>query len=165
MELVKKFLSALATILLVPVLLLEEWGWEPLARAVARLARLPIWAHLENRLLALPPWGAVLAFFVPIVMLFPIKLLGLLLLAQGHTKSAVALLLAAKLIGTAIVARMFQLLEPALMRIGLFARWYPRWKTWKDNLLLSVRQSAPWRFGRRLSTGTRRWWRSLRRTS
>ena len=64
--------------------------------------------------------------------------------------------------GTAILARLFQLVEPALMSIPWFAQWYPRWKAWKDNLLFTVRQSAPWRAGRRVKEGTLRWWRSVR---
>jgi hypothetical protein len=165
MRILKKLLGALAAALLVPLLLFEEWGWEPLARAIAQLARLPLWARFENALRALPPWGAALAFFVPVLLLFPIKLLGLFLLGRGHGLSALLLLLAAKVVGTAIVARLFQLLEPTLMRIPLFARWYPRWKQWKDRVLAMVRQSAPWRSVRRLMNGVRRWWRQLRRAS
>ena len=163
MGLLKKLLHVLAAILIVPVLLFEEWGWEPLARLMAQLARLPLWARLEQALRNLSPWGAVLAFFAPMVMLFPIKLVGLLLLAQGHAKSAVLLLLAAKLAGTAILARLFQLLEPALMHIPAFARWYPRWKAWKDKLMLTVRQSLPWRISHAIGDGVRRSWRSFRR--
>ncbi|MDM0109094.1 hypothetical protein QTH97_29430 [Variovorax sp. J22R24] len=165
MRILKKLLRAIAALVLVPVLLFEEWGWEPLARALGKLSRLPVWAHLENRLRALPPWGAVLAFLAPMVMLFPVKLLGLLLLGRGHATSAVVVLLSAKLVGTAILAWLFHLVEPALMRIPVFARWYPRWKTWKDRLLTAVRLSAPWRAARYVKNSTRRWWRSMRRTS
>ena len=31
------------------VILFEEWGWEPLQRLMARLARLPLLAWLERR--------------------------------------------------------------------------------------------------------------------
>ncbi|VTU28810.1 hypothetical protein [Variovorax sp. PBL-E5] len=161
----KKLLAALAAVLLVPILLFEEWGWEPLARVVAQLTRLPLWARFERWLRSLPPWAALLAFFVPMGVLFPIKLLGLFLLGEGHGLSALLLLLAAKVIGTAIVARLFQLLEPTLMRIPLFARWYPRWKTWKDRMLSIVRASATWRVVRRLKDGARRRWRQWRGTA
>lgn len=163
MRFLKNLPQTLLIIVLVPVLLFEEWGWDPLARLVAQFARLPIWARAENSVRRLPPWGAVLVFFSPMLLLFPVKLLGLFLLAEGHAKSALLLLLAAKVTGTAILARLFQLVEPALMRIPWFARWYPRWKTWKDNLLSLVRQSAPWRAGRRVRNDTRRWWRNVRR--
>jgi len=163
MRTLAKLLRALAAALLIPLLLFEEWGWEPLAALAARLARLPLWARLERSIQALPPWGALLLLLVPALMLLPLKLLALLLLGRGHATSAVMLLLGAKLVGTAILARLFQLVEPALMHIPWFARWYPRWKNWKDRVLALVRQSTPWRAVRRLNDGTRRWWRKLRR--
>jgi hypothetical protein len=58
----------LRNILLAPVfliLLFEEWGWEPLSRFFARLARLPLWAKLEDIITRLPPWGALLVFLYP----------------------------------------------------------------------------------------------------
>ncbi|MGJ7509959.1 hypothetical protein [Variovorax sp. GT1P44] len=165
MRILKKLLGAIAATVLLPVLLFEEWGWEPLARALGKLSRLAVWAHLENGLRALPSWAAVLVFFAPMLLLLPVKLFGLFLLGEGHAKSAVILLLAAKVVGTAILAWLFQLLEPALMRIPVFARWYPRWKDWKDGLLAAVRQSAPWKAVRALKNSMRRWWRSVRRPS
>jgi hypothetical protein len=165
MRILKKLLGVIAAAVLVPVLLFEEWGWEPLARALHKLSRLPVWAHLENWLRALPSWAAVLVFLAPMTLLLPVKLLGLFLLGEGHAKSAVILLLAAKVVGTAIVAWLFQLLEPALMRIPVFARWYPRWKAWKDGVLEVVRQSAPFRAVRNLKNSVRRWWRGVRRPS
>ncbi|MBT2324135.1 hypothetical protein J7E62_17435 [Variovorax paradoxus] len=163
MRILTKLLRAFAAALLVPLLLFEEWGWEPLAALAARLARLPLWARLERVIQTLPPRGALLVFLLPVLMLLPLKLLALFLLGLGHAKSAVLLLVGAKLAGTAIVARLFQLVEPALMRIPLFARWYPRWKQWKDRVLGLVHRSAAWRAARCLKNGTRRWWRRLRR--
>ena len=165
MRILKQLLGRLGVALLVPVLLSEEWGWEPLSRGAARLARLPVWARIEAAVRTLPPWGAVLAFFLPALMLLPVKLFGLFLLGEGHAMSALLLLLAAKLVGTAILARLFQLVEPALMQLPWFARFYPRWKTWKDAVFERVRLSAPWRAARRLKNGVRRRWRAARRTS
>ena len=157
----RRLLRTVLTALLIPVLLFEEWGWAPLAALAARLARLPLWARGEAWLRGLPPWGALLAFVVPVLLLLPVKLLALFLFGEGHVASGVAVLVVAKLIGTAIVARIFQLVEGTLMRIPLFARWYPRWKAWKDSVLTLVRQSRPWRtvraFGRRIAKAWRRW--------
>ncbi|MFS2055143.1 hypothetical protein ACEN8K_40825, partial [Variovorax sp. CT11-76] len=74
----------------------------------------------------------------------------------------VAVLVAAKLAGTAVVARIFQLVEGTLMRIPLFARWYPRWKAWKDRVLGLVRQSRPWRLVHAFNRRALRAWRRLR---
>ncbi|MGJ7496526.1 hypothetical protein ACSFA8_15735 [Variovorax sp. RT4R15] len=157
----RSLLRAVLTALLVPVLLFEEWGWAPLAALVGQLARLPLWARLERKVAGLPPWGALLVFVAPVVALFPVKLLALYLFGRGHYTSGLVLLIGAKLAGTAVVARLFQLTLPALMQIPLFARWYPRWKNWKDSVLTAVRQSAPWRAVRALKAGVRRWWRVL----
>jgi hypothetical protein len=107
----------------------------------------------------MPPWAAVLVFLVPVVVLLPLKVLAVLLFGGGHYVSGVALLAGAKLIGTAMVARIFQLVHPALMHLPWFALWYPRWTAWKDHWLGIVRHSAPWRVLRRWHAGTRRRWR------
>ncbi len=155
-------LRSAAAAVLVPILLFEEWGWAPLAALVARLARHPLWARGEDWLRNLPPWGALLAFLLPVLLLLPVKVLALFLFSEGHAGSGVTVLIVAKLIGTAIVARIFQLVETTLMRIPLFSRWYPRWKNWKNAVLSAVRESAPWRSVRAMKQGVRRWWRRLR---
>lgn len=139
-------------ILLAPVLLVllfEEWGWVPLAKAFARLGKLPLWARLEGLITRLPPWAALLAFSVPVIALVPIKFLALYLFSQGHMTTGLTLLIAAKITGTALAARLFQLTEPALMRLAWFARLYLPWKRWKDRMLTQVRDSEIWRAVRR----------------
>ena len=150
MSLLKKILRAL---LLAPValfLLFEEWGWEPLAAGFAALGRLPLWGQLERLIARLPPWAALLAFGGPVVALLPIKLLVLYLLGKGHVLSGLVLLVGAKLAGTALLAWLFTLTRPALMQLAWFARWYPRWTTWKDRIMAEVRSSAPWQAARQL---------------
>ena len=132
----------LAPVLL--VLLFEEWGWEPLAQGFAKLTRHPAWAVLERRIRQLPPRVALLAFGGPVMLLVPFKLLALYLLAEGHLALGVGLVIVAKLTGTALAARLFQLTEPALMQLRWFARLYTPWKSWKNRLLARVRSSALW---------------------
>ncbi len=158
MQHIKALLRNLVLALVAVVLLFEEWGWEPLAALFARLARLPIWAWMERGITRLPPWAALLAFGVPMLALLPVKLAALYLFAQGHAGLGLALLLGTKLLGTAVLARLFQLTQPALMQLGWFARRYPRWKAWKDGLIERVRQSAPWRSGQRLTAQVKAWW-------
>jgi hypothetical protein len=152
MNIVKRVFRGLVFGLLAIVLLFEEWGWEPLANLFKRLARLPLWAKLERGIAALPRWGALLVFAVPMVGLFPVKLMALFLLGHGHAVAGLGLLIGAKLLGTAVLARLFQLTQPALMQFDVFARWYPRWKTWKDGFMAKIRQSEPWQMARRLKT-------------
>jgi hypothetical protein len=148
--------------LLALLLLFEEWGWEPLAALLAKLARLPVWAAVERTIARLPPWAALALFALPAIALLPVKLLALFLMGHGHALMGVCVLLTAKLIGTAILARLFTLTQPALMRLPWFARWYPRWKAWKDALFVQIRQSAPWRAGRRMKARLRMRWALFR---
>lgn len=127
------------------VLIFEEWGWEPLQRVMARLARLPLWRRVELQISRLPPYGALLVFCVPAVLLFPIKLLALYWIGNGHTVLGLALVLAAKMLGTAAVAWLFALTHPTLMRLAWFAKLYGRWKPWKDTLIARVKATPPWR--------------------
>jgi hypothetical protein len=158
MNILKRILRALTFGVLALVLLFEEWGWEPLARLMTRLARLPLWARMEALITRLPRWGALLIFAVPWTLLLPIKLLALFLFAHSQKTLGIILLLGAKLLGTAIVARLFQLTQPALMKFEFFAKWYPRWKVWKDALMAKIRASEPWQFAVRTKLMIKAWW-------
>lgn len=159
---VKRLLRKVMLAPVVLVLLFEEWGWAPLAALFAKLARLPLWAWLERQIAKLPPYAALLVFAVPMLALLPVKLLALYLFGHGKTKLGLTLLIGAKLLGTAVMARLFQLTQPALMQLVWFARWYPRWKAWKDGLIEQVHQSAPWRLARQLKSQAQAWWAEVR---
>lgn len=163
MSLIARLLRHAFTAFFALVLLFEEWGWEPLAALFARLARLPMWAWVERRIAALPPWGAMAMFALPALALFPIKLLALFLLGRGHALAGLVVLVGAKVVGTAVLARLFTLTQPALMRLAWFARWYPRWKTWKDGVIAQVRASRLWRTAARWKVEAREKWGDLRR--
>ena len=162
MQHLKKFLRNIVFALVAVIVLFEEWGWERLVALVARLARLPLLAWIERKIALLPPWAALLVFGVPVLVLLPVKLAAVYLFAHGKRTLGLIVLLGAKLIGTAVLARLFQLTEPALMQLAWFARWYPRWKVWKDQLIAQVRQSAPWRMGHQVKSRAKVWWASIR---
>lgn len=148
MNLLLRLLETLFGWLLALLILFEEWGWEPLQRVLAWIGRWPGLHWIERRIRALPPYGALAIFLLPTLLLIPVKLLALWLIAQGKVLSGTLFILAAKLVGTAIVARLFALTQPALMQLPWFARLYTRWTRWKDALLAQVRASWPWRLGR-----------------
>jgi len=136
------------------VILFEEWGWLPLQRAAAFVARLPPLSWAERRIAALPPWPALSVFALPTLALLPVKLAALWLIGRGHAGLGLAVIIAAKLVGTAVVARLFALTQPALMQLAWFASLYTRWTRWKEALLAQVRASWAWRAARVLK---RRW--------
>jgi hypothetical protein len=153
----RRFLEALLALLI----LFEEWGWEPLRRALAWVARLPPLAWLERRIAALPPYAALAVFLVPTLMLLPVKLAALWLIGIGRAGLGLAVIVIAKLVGTALLARLFQLTQPALMQLTWFAHWYGRWTVWKEGVVATVRASWAWRVGRivkrRLAQRLARW--------
>jgi hypothetical protein len=161
LTLFKRILRALLLAPLALILLFEEWGWEPLARSFALLAQHRLWGAIERRITSLPPWAALLAFGVPVLLLVPIKLLALYLFAEGHVAVGLGLVLAAKLAGTALAARLFQLTEPALLQIKWFARLYLPWKRWKDRLLAQLRESSQWLWLRNSTNRAKAWARRL----
>jgi len=140
------------------VILFEEWGWDPLQRLMARIARAPPLAWLERRIAALPPWAALAVFGVPTLALLPVKLAALWLIGQGQSALGLGVIVGAKIVGTAVVARLYALTQPALMRMPWFARLHRRWTAWKEALLARVRASWAWRAGRAVKRRWRQRW-------
>jgi hypothetical protein len=126
------------------LILFEEWGWEPLQALLGRIAGWLRLVRVERWLATLPPYAALAVFAVPGLALLPLKLLAVGLVARGHALLGLLLIVGAKLVGTAVVARLFTLLKPALMRLAWFAHWHGRWLVWKAELLAQVRASAAW---------------------
>ena len=137
------------------VIIFEEWGWRPLHDAAARLARYAPIAFIERWIASLPPYSALLAFGLPVAVLLPFKLLALFLFAGGHYLWATFVFVTAKLVGTALLARIFMLTKPALMQIGWFVAGYQKFVPWKDALFEKIRCSWSWRYGRMLKTRMR----------
>lgn len=134
--------------LLALIIVFEEWGWRPLAAALAQLARLKPIAWIETQIQRLPPYGALLVFGAPSLLLLPLKLAALFLIASGREFEATLLFIGAKIVGTAIVARLFQLTETQLLQIPWFARAYGIFMPWKNALTTWVHESWVWRYGR-----------------
>jgi hypothetical protein len=65
-------------------------------------------------------------------------------------------------VGTAIVAQLFTLTQPALMQLAWFAKLYGRWTVWKTGLLVQVRASWAWRFARVVKQRLKQRWHRMR---
>lgn len=114
------------------VLLLEDWCWDVGIRLIGFIVSWPPLKALETRIKALPPYGALCAFVLPAVLLFPVKVLALIAIASGHAFSGVTVIVAAKLGGAAVVARLYTLTKPTLLSLAWFARWHGRFMELKD---------------------------------
>jgi hypothetical protein len=125
-------------VLLAIIFLIEAWLWdhcEPIvARVVAAipLARFKQW--LTERVDALSPAMTLIVFAVPIIPLFPLKLVGLWLLAHQYWASAVFTILFAKLLGVGVTAFIFDVTRDKLLEMPWFERLY--------ELVLRVRAKA-----------------------
>jgi hypothetical protein len=147
-QLTRVVLRVSLQVLLALLIVFEEWGWRPLADLLGRLARWQPWAALETGIARLPPYAALVVFVLPSTLLLPLKFLAIFLVAKGQIVLAGLLFLAAKVVATALIARLFMLTQPALMQIGWFAWGYETVMPWKDALVEQVRASWPWRVGR-----------------
>lgn len=138
------------------VVLFEQWGWRPLAAALGMIAQLAPIAALERLIQRLPPYAALVTFALPALLLVPLKLLALYLIANGHAVSATALFIGAKVLGTAIVARLYNLTEPQLMQIAWVRRGLEVVLPRLHALHAAIRQSWAWRYGRMIKARIKR---------
>ena len=167
-RLVKPVLLRALEFLLALVIVFEEWGWRPLADLLGRLARWRPWAAVESLIMRLPPYAALVVFVLPsTLLLLPLKLLRRRADRQGSDRSSPGILFAvAKVVATALMARLFMLTQPALMQIGWFAWSYETLMPWKDALVARVHASWTWRVGRvvkeRVKRATAAQWRRMR---
>jgi hypothetical protein len=158
-KLLRRFLNGLLGVVMTPVILFEEWGWEPLRRLAAAVASSWPLAWLNRRIARLPPYAALAVMAVPSMTIIPVKVVAVWLISRGMVGWSVALLVVSKLLGTALLAHLFSLTQPALMRIGWFARAYTQWTAWKTDLLAQVRSTAVWRSAHRWSERLKAAWR------
>jgi len=104
------------------VLLVEEWLWTWTTRALARLSRFAAIARLERWMGAQSPRVALVLLATPLLAIVPFKVLAIALMYGGQAVPGVALLVADKLVVTALFARVWQLTEPAVTRIDVVRR-------------------------------------------
>ncbi|MGZ8160099.1 MAG: hypothetical protein ACXWT4_14975 [Methylobacter sp.] len=71
----------------------------------------------------IPP-QALLAFSIPLIVVTPLNILALFLLTHGRLVEGILLEIAAKLLGTLLIARIFRLVRPALLTFAWFAKLY-----------------------------------------
>ena len=145
LRLLWRVLRALLLGLAALVVFLEEFGWRPLSAWLGRIARWPPLNALEARIRLLPARPALGLFMAPTVLLFPVKLAALGLLQAGHVVMGVGIIIAAKLFGTAVVGRLFVLLEPQLRQFAWVVRALDWWHRLKARVAATVRESRLWR--------------------
>jgi hypothetical protein len=114
------------------VFVVEEWLWDTLKVLMGALGRLPVIAQLESWISRLPPAGAAVFFVLPTSLALPVKLTALHMIAHGHILEGGLVILAAKLLATALFARIYVLTQPALMQVRWFVAVRAAVLHWRD---------------------------------
>ena len=115
-------------VLLAVIFLIQAWLWDHLEPIVAWVvARIPLRAFkqwLAERVDTLSPAMTLIVFVVPLIPLFPLKLVGLWLLTHQYWISAVFTIIFAKLIGVGVAAFVFDVTRPKLLQMAWFEKLY-----------------------------------------
>jgi hypothetical protein len=115
-------------VLLAVIFLIEAWLWDHLEPIVAwAVAKIPLQTFkqwLSDRVDTLSPAMTLIVFVVPVIPLFPLKLVGFWLLTHEYWFSAVFTILFAKLVGVGVTAFVFDVTRPKLLEMGWFERLY-----------------------------------------
>ncbi|MFY9958174.1 hypothetical protein [Bradyrhizobium sp.] len=115
-------------ILLAIIFLIEAWLWDHLEPIVARVvAMIPLRTFkqwLADRVDSLSPVMTLIVFIVPVIPLFPLKLVGFWLLAHEYWLSAALTIIFAKFLGVGVAAFVFDVTRPKLLEMQWFERLY-----------------------------------------
>lgn len=161
----KRHLKYALELLFVPIaaaiVFIEETLLRYLGRAMAAIAGWPPVARLEAWLRGLPPWAALLAFAAPSLLVIPIKL-SAVWFAFHHRYGLSALsIVIGKMLATALVARLYQVLRPTLVKMP----WYLGAETWlfdwRDRLYAFVQALPAWQKVQAIVRQARQWLREL----
>jgi len=161
----KRILTAPLAILGVLLMLLEERIWNALVELGHWLGSLPVFRTIEARIRTLSPKMAACALFFPVLLILPVKFLAVWIMSTGRIWSGLGVLVSAKLAGTALVARVYTLCEPALSCLPWFVRLRARFLNAKDWAHRRLDSWPMWRLVRRvvhrLKVGIRNLWRAV----
>ena len=159
----KRLLTPPLVVLAALFIFFEEWLWKHVVVFMAFVARLPLIRRLEAQLSKLPPYPALILLILPGVLLLPVKLAALYFMAQGHVLTGIMVILTAKVLGTALVARMFTICQPALMTV----HWLRRLTDWllhlRNTLYARIKSMPAWKSAVKLAHTVRQFFRSFRR--
>src|SRR6201747_2426242 len=115
-------------VLLALIFLIEAWLWDHLEPVVARVvAWIPLQTFkrwLAERVDTLSPAMTLIVFVVPIIPLFPLKLVGLWLLTHEYWISAICTIIFAKFLGVGVTAFIFDVTRSKLLEMAWFEKLY-----------------------------------------
>ena len=115
-------------VLLAVIFLIEAWLWDHLEPIVARVvALIPLQTFkqwLSDRVDSLSPAMTLIVFVVPVIPLFPLKLVGLWLLTHEYWLSAIVTIVFGKFLGVGVTAFIFDVTRSKLLEMPWFEKLY-----------------------------------------
>ena len=161
----KRHLKYVLELLFVPIaaaiVFIEQVLLRYLGRAMAAIAKWPPIARLEGWLRGLPPWAALIAFAAPSLLVVPVKLAAVWFALQHRYGLSAASIVVGKMLATALVARLYQVLRPTLITMP----WYLSAETWlfawRDRLYAFVQSIPAWQKAKALVRRMRAWMRDM----
>ncbi|MFJ3058726.1 hypothetical protein [Herbaspirillum sp. NPDC087042] len=132
------------------LLMLEEWLWDVTQAVLAHIPSWPLLVRLQRWVEQLSPYAALAIFLAPTVLLLPVKVLALFSITHGHPTLGLVIVLVAKVLGTALVARIYALTRRSLLSLDWFRRYHDKLLDWKDRVTAQLHASAGWRQVQRL---------------
>jgi|SRR3954470_6032472 hypothetical protein len=112
---------------------------------LAHLERLPVFARIDRWIRTLGPYPSLALFLVPVILLEPVKPVGLYLIAEEHFISGVTLIVLGEILKITVVERLFHINKDKLLSIRAFALVYFFVMKWLDRL----KALPPWQWVRR----------------
>ena len=111
----------------------EEWLWNQFTVLLARLAQLAGLRRLEAVIARQHQYVLLALFAVPLVLMVPFKLYSFYLIGTGRAYRGLMVLVTAKVLGTALVTRLYVIGQDKLLAIAWFAslhHWVLAKKQW-----------------------------------
>jgi hypothetical protein len=146
----KRLLAAPFVLIAAIVVLFEEWLWDDLHRVAAAIGRLPLFRQIESLIAGAPPYAALAMFAAPSLLLIPVKLAALYFIAHGQPVLGLVVVIAAKIAGTALIARIYALTHSNLLRIGWFAFLHVRFLAFKTRIHDAIKSTRFYKAARLL---------------
>ena len=133
----KKILLSFLAILLI----IEEWLWDYLTLFGQSLSQWLNLKQFEQWLSQTSAITALMVLTVPILIVLPINIGALVLIAKGLILQGILMEIAAKLLGTLLVARVFALTKQQLLTftfLNLIYSTITRWLQWAHRKIIET---------------------------
>jgi len=132
---------------LASLFLIESWLWDNVKEWLRALARAlgveRIEAWVRDFVAGLSPRATLFVFAIPVLVIFPFKIVALALIASGRVGFGILLILVAKTLGLGVTAFLFDLCRDKLLQLNWFAKFYAivlRVRAWAHDLVEPVRR-------------------------